>query len=217
MANVVQICNAALAHLGDGATISSIDPPEGSAQAEHCQTFYPLARDSLLEMHAWGFATKRASLSQYSTNPTTAWAYAYAVPSDSINLIAILASDAADDLTSGLDIYSEEAAGTYFPQPFVSETLTDGRQVIYTNQESAVLRYVASVTDPAQFSPLFTLALSWHLASLLAGPIIKGDQGAAEAKRCAAMVQSILAPAKESDANDRRLVVAHSVPWFAGR
>ena len=62
MASEVEICNLALAHLGDEATVASIDPPEGSAQAEHCQRFYPVSRNSLLEMHDWAFATKRATL-----------------------------------------------------------------------------------------------------------------------------------------------------------
>ena len=64
MASEVDICNLALAHLGDSATVASINPPEGSAQAEMCQRFYPIARDSLLEMHNWGFATRRKALAQ---------------------------------------------------------------------------------------------------------------------------------------------------------
>ena len=40
MASEVEICNLALARLGDAATVVSIDPPEGSAQAEHCAMFY---------------------------------------------------------------------------------------------------------------------------------------------------------------------------------
>ena len=62
MASVVDICNLALGHLGDPATVSSIDPPEGSAQAQHCARFYPIARDSLLEMHSWNFSTYREAL-----------------------------------------------------------------------------------------------------------------------------------------------------------
>lgn len=217
MASEVDISNMALSHLGDTGTVSSINPPEGSAQAEHCQTFYPIARDSLLEMHAWGFATKRVSLAQLATNPASSWLYAYLAPSDSINLIAILPVDALDDLSSGLEIYSEEAAGTYYPRPFIAETNSAGDQIIYTNEPSAVLRYVATVTDPTAFSPLFTLTLSWHLASLLAGPILKGDVGAAEAKRCAAIAEKLMGKATVSDANDRLNRVAHSVPWIAGR
>ena len=58
MASEVDICNLALGHLGDNATVSSISPPEGSAQAEHCARFYPIARDALLEMHNWNFAMR---------------------------------------------------------------------------------------------------------------------------------------------------------------
>ena len=46
MASDVDVCNLALAHLGDEATVASISPPEGSAQAGHCARFYPMARDS---------------------------------------------------------------------------------------------------------------------------------------------------------------------------
>jgi hypothetical protein len=67
VASEVDICNLALGHIGDSATVSSINPPEGSAQAEHCSRFYPIARDSLLEMHNWGFATKRTNLALLSS------------------------------------------------------------------------------------------------------------------------------------------------------
>ena len=60
MASDVEICNLALSHLGDTATVASIDPPEGSAQAEHCARFYPIARDALLEKHDWSWATRRS-------------------------------------------------------------------------------------------------------------------------------------------------------------
>ena len=72
MASPVDICNTALAYLGDVANVVSIDPAEGSAQAEHCARFYPLARDALLEMHDWGFATRRVALAGLA-NPTTQW------------------------------------------------------------------------------------------------------------------------------------------------
>ena len=76
MATEVDICNLALAHLGDDATIASIKPPEGSAQAEKAARFYPIARDTLLDMHTWNFAMKRATIPSVSythlTLPTKA-------------------------------------------------------------------------------------------------------------------------------------------------
>ena len=48
MSSVVDICNIALSRLGDRATVTSIDPPEGSAQADHCRRFYPIALKTIL-------------------------------------------------------------------------------------------------------------------------------------------------------------------------
>ena len=89
MASEVEICNLALAHLGDEATVASIDPPEGSAQAEHCARFYPIARDGLLQMHPWNFASRRVSLASV-TMPYTMWKYAYACPGDMMVAVAVL-------------------------------------------------------------------------------------------------------------------------------
>jgi hypothetical protein len=80
-----------------------------------------------------------------------------------------------------------------------------------------MLRYQAFVADSTKFSPLFVQCLSWHLASMLAGPVIKGDQGAAEAKRCIQMMTQYLAETKRTDASQRNIKVEHIVPWSAGR
>jgi len=226
MASVVDICNLALAHLGDNATIAIIDPPEGSAQAEHCQRFYPIARDTLLEMHSWSFATKRAYGAEVE-NTWPMWEYAYAMPGDASDIIAILPPEAKDDYSTHFtpetypDFYTNYspsvAAGQYVPQKFAVETAADGSEIILTNQKQAVIRYHAKITDPTKFSPLFTITLSWHLASMLAGPVIKGDQGAAEAKRCVAMTTLYLGKAMEADSNARKIKPEQIVPWIAGR
>lgn len=206
MASDVDICNLALSHLGDSATVASIDPPEGSAQAEHCARFYSLARDTLLEMHPWNFAVKRVALAAL-TSEWSEWDFCYAAPSDAITILAVLPPDVTDD-------YS---ALSYVTQSYSCEIDGDGAKVIYTDQEDATLRYVAAVTDSAKFSPLFSVALSWHLAEMLAGPIIKGDAVAAEAKRCAAMAKFYLDKAMASDANQRKSTPDHVVPWITAR
>jgi len=226
MASVVDICNLALAHLGDNATIASIDPPEGSAQAEHCQRFYPIARDTLLEMHSWSFATKRAYGAEVE-NTWPMWQYAYTMPGDAHDIIAVLPPKARDDYSTTFtpenypDFYTNYspsvAAGQYVPQKFAVEVAADGSEIILTNQKQAVLRYHAKITDATKFSPLFTITLSWHLASMLAGPVIKGDQGAAEGKRCIAMTTLYLGKAMEADSNARKIKPEQIVPWIAGR
>lgn len=213
MASEVDICNVALGHLGDSATVASIDPPEGSAQAEHCARFYPIARDSLLERHAWGFATTRAKLALLE-NTRTEWDYCYAYPSNVIKIISVLPNNATDDYGVSLGAASDVA---YFPQPYSCEVDGDGNRVIYTDQKEAVLRYVRSVTDTTTFSPLFTITVGWELAAMLAGPVIKGEAGAAEAKRCMQMVQFWLNQAMVSDANQSKGTRPHVVSWMAAR
>jgi hypothetical protein len=236
MASEVSICNLALAHLGDAATVSSIAPPDGSVQADLCAQFYPAARDALLEMHDWGFATRRAALAELvNASPTTAWAYCYAQPVDLVNTISVVAPDAQDD-TSGyanaeavlLQPWGEPqvvGTGSYTPQPFVLESTPDGADVIYTNQANAVLRYVARVSDPTKFSPLFVVTLAHSLAAMLAGPLVKGREGAAMMQQQHALAfgrdgrGGWFGRAVESDANQRRSTARdrQQVAWMRAR
>lgn len=201
MASEVDVCNLALAHLGDTATVASLDPPEGSAQAEHCARFFPIARDSLLEMHPWKFATRRVLLAQLATE-TWNWGFAYAEPAGVIKLLAVLPPSAASDAET---------------KEYEAETDGNGMPIILTNQENASLRYIAHVTDTTVFSPLFAMALSWHLASMLAGPLLKGEAGAAEAKRCTAVMSGYLAQATLSDSSQRRIKPEQNVGWINNR
>lgn len=165
MASAVEICNLALAHFGDEATVSSISPPDGSAQAAHCARFYPIARDALLELRAWDFATKRVALAQTTRTPPGAWTYEYAAPSDMIRPLAVLLADSPDETDS---------------YDYVIEAGTDGARVLLCDVEDAYLRYTARVTDTAKFPPMFVTGLSYLLASYLVGPItkdIKAKQG----------------------------------------
>lgn len=222
MASEVDICNLALSQLGDSATVSAINPSDGSAQADHCARFYPIARDAMLEMHSWGFSTVRVSLALL-TDTWPEWAYAYACPNDALNTLAVLAPDATDDYSTGLvlseTVYGNINTGTgiYTPQEYASESDANGNQIIYTNQVNATLRYTRRVTDPTKFSPLFIQGLSTLLASHLAGPVLKGELGRSESKALLQVFTMWLAKATVSDANQQRKSVKQSVAWMAGR
>ena len=240
--NEVDICNLALGHLGDTATVASIRPPESSVQAQLCARFYPVARNALLEMGSWGFATRRVKLAPV-TNPaltiaqmvdpnadTGTWQYAYALPAAVVNVLAVLPAQAVDDYEAKFgpadkDFFPPYPQGylpvpgspTYTPQPFALEAQDDGTQIILTNACDAVLRFTTVVTDTTKFSPLFTVALSWLLASMLAGPLLKGDAGEAAGERCLTMFKSFEGQAEASDANQRRTHLEPAVSWIRGR
>lgn len=204
MASEVSICNLALSHLGDVATVSSIEPPEGSAQSEHCAIFYPQARDTLLEMHAWSFATRRVQAAQLVAS-TWSYRYAYAVPQNCLKVLSVLPFHALAGAES---------------DDFEVESAEDGTRIVLTDLEGATVRFIQRVTDPSKFSPLFVDALAWLLASHLAGPIIKGDTGAAAAMRCFQTFRTQFASAAASDANQRQgdpRRDERATPWIRGR
>lgn len=192
MASVVDICNLALSHLGDRATLSSIDPPEGSAQADHCAQWWPIARDEALAAYDWRFASHTTSPAQLDeaqqTNP--AWLYAYALP--------------ADFLVAREMIFEE---GSIFLEPGVPEfdggTIDDGTRVFFTNLEDLAMRYTRKVTNPTQYTPGFVTAISYLLASYLAGPVIKGRSAVQTAAAMRAAWERLAGKASLTDANQQ--------------
>jgi hypothetical protein len=233
VASEVDICNLALANLGDVANLQAINPPDGSAQADHCQRFYPIARDALLEMHEWSFSTKRAAMALLS-NPITEWLYCYAQPIDLLNPIAVMDPNATDDSSVAMPApsmaffgYSNPVINTavYTPQEFTLEAATDGSDVIYTNQQNAVLRYTARVTDTSKFSTLFIRTLAASLSSMLAGPVLKGDAGEAAAGRWELRAfgrdgkSGLYGRAVANDATNKKTNVMqrHAVSWINAR
>ncbi len=156
MASDVTICNMALAHIGEGMQVASIDPPDNSVYAGYCATFYAPARAELIERGNWSFTLRRTGLPLVS-NPSNAWAFAYALPSDCLKVVRVLETGGDDD-----------AEGA----PYNIEG-----DVLFTDQETAEVVYCRDVTDVNRFSPTFLVSLSFLLASYLAGPIIKGAEG----------------------------------------
>lgn len=203
MASVIDICNLGLANIGDSATVSAIDPPDGSIQAEHCARFYPMARDSFIASHNWGFATRRASLSVLALSTLPAeWAYAYAYPT-CLRLVAVLPADVVVSSISSAIFDEQEFLIRGKNYPFVVESLSTGAKVIYSNVEDATGVYLVSVTDTTKFSQPFVTALARLLSSYLAGPIIKGSEGMKVARAQLEWFEKVDAPrAKAADSQE---------------
>jgi hypothetical protein len=216
MASETDICNLALARLGDDATVSNLHPPEGSAQAQHCARFYPMARDAMLELHPWSFATKRVSLAKlYDGTPD--WRYVYMCPNDVLYVQAIRGQSAYDTNGMPIDGKSGAAGSDYHNQNYVRELDAKGQNVILSNEDNAVMIYTARITETVRFPPLFVESLSWLLASHLAGPLIKGDAGAGASKSAYQAHRVLLSQAVASDANQRRIETPHHVGWMDSR
>lgn len=170
MASDVQICNMALSHIGSEARVSSISPPDGSVEAGHCATFYDLARTEMLEPGNWAFSLKREPLAQV-TNPSSVWAYAYALPSACLRALRVPRPFV------GVTVFTQDnMVGAHADDRDSADFDIEGG-VLLTNQPDTALVYVQDVTDSTRFPASFTSALSYLLASYLSGPIIKGNEG----------------------------------------
>lgn len=193
MASVVSICNLALSHLGDRATVASIDPPEGSAQAEHCAQFWPIVRDEALTKFDWGFASRNVTTATIDEDiqDDPRWGYAYSRPSDFLMAREMTWADGTS--------FMYEPGSPYFEDG----TLDDGTPVLFAATDLAGLRYTRRVSDPSRYPPKFVTAISYLLASYLAGPIIKGKAGVQTAAAMRAMWDKLSSEAATLDANQR--------------
>ena len=201
MASIIDICNMALSHIGSDAIVSSIDPPDGSVEAGHCARFFPLARSELLESFTWRWAKTRARLAEVD-NPSEIWAYAYGVPSDMLNASRVLNATFLQQYNFfpfwSTFITADEVA--LFNERGSADFDIEG-DVLLTNEPEATLLYTVDGIDPAQWSPTFVTALSYLMASFLAGPLIKGSEGAKTGGQLRQIATRIASQAAARDAN----------------
>jgi hypothetical protein len=213
MASVSDICNMALSHIGSDTAVTSITPPDGSVEAGHCARFYPIARKEALEAHSWAFAKKRVALSPV-TNESGTWGYAYAMPADCVTALRVLQAS----VVRAWSAPSVMTADQYqlFTERGSAEFEREG-SVLYTHEPDAVLLYVRDVTDTTKFSTKFVVYLSYLLASYLAGPVIKGSEGATTAGRLRQISAVTLGEAAVADANGSSESADHLPDHIRGR
>lgn len=151
----VELANLALSHLGDTKGIASMD--ERSDPARACNRWYEQCRDEVLRDFAWPFAITTATLAlvEEFDSDTAEWAYSYTYPSDALYLTRSPYGSSrtpTNDTTQKWRIVRNASGG----------------KLLYIDQDEATIEYVAQVTDPTEFPPDFTVALSYLLASRIA-------------------------------------------------
>lgn len=163
MATEVDICNMSLSFLGDRATLTSLNPPEGSSQAEHCARFYPMALNEMLAQGRWSFATKRAKLARFPDEVPGA-TYAYAVPSDCLTIQSV-------------HTLLKKYCGHNGYAKSWSVCRNGNAMALLTDEEVEFISYTTSDVPAATMPPLFSLALAHLLASKIAGSMVTGPTG----------------------------------------
>ncbi len=151
MATPVQICNFALASLGE-APISSIEDPKTDVE-QLMQLYYPLLRDATLEEKDWSFATRRLVLEIVDVSNDDHWGYgnSFTVPNDLARVIDVR-SNPNDNAPSNFEWRFED------------------RKII-CDANKIYIRYIIDNIDPSTFSPMFVQALAARIAAEACIPI----------------------------------------------
>lgn len=143
----VQICNLALARLGD-AKISSLS--DATAQAQYCTLFYTQTVQELQTDLDWQFCRKLATATADAAPPAFGYANRFPLPADFLRLLRVNGIDEDENFSKW------EIIGG-----FIHTSLTGPIQ----------LDYLANVTTPTSFPPVFVELLTAKLAAHLALPL----------------------------------------------
>jgi len=203
----VDLCNRALTAVGDAGVVTSISPPDNTKQAILCQRFYPQAVNEVLQLHPWGCATTRVTLTEVIGGGNDAWKYCYEIPAGMLAAIEMLPPGAPDDYRDqdGLKV------------PFRFERDAGGVVRIYSNLENAILRYTVYETDPNKFDPLLQEGIVQRLAAKLVGPLRGGAEGDSATVRHLQLADEMIRRARQSDGNQRVVKTRPRVSFLDGR
>lgn len=168
----VAICNMALAEIGRGAQITSLD--EASQAARACKLRYPYARDAVLRAYDWNFAARRAALAKNAVAPAFEYANAFDLPADCLLVRSVLGGEA-------------------------ERWVVEGRQILTDMGDPIFVKYTALATDTAAFDPLFVDALSARVASDIA---VQLSESVSRAQGLWQVYQAKLIEARRRDAQE---------------
>lgn len=183
MATEVSICNKALAFLGASPIISLNDDNEAGRL---CKAVYADQRDALLQGYPWNFAMRRASLAAEVTAPLWGFACQYILPAGPDPEFCLRVYQVEDELDNAC--------------PYKIE----GRKILTDDGGPLNIIYIARVTDPGLYSPLFSETLSATLAVILAANLTEspGRIQAAQAWLDRASTMAEMSDAQEGTPDD---------------
>jgi hypothetical protein len=199
MATDVQIVNKALQRIGVDKPIASLS--ELSKAAVLANSCFETERDYCLEDFWWPFATGFATLALVSDGDEAfndRWYYAYRYPSAALAIRCIVTAVHPD------------------PNPPPFEIARDAQgKLILTNEAGPVnVEYTARITDPGEFSAMFSEMLAWKLGSVMAPSLSRIEN---MAKSCMQMYEIDKTKAQSRAANERQAPPDLDASWIRER
>ena len=167
MVSKVDICNYALQNIGaNSITTLTEDTPE----AIECNLRYDTARKSLLELHPWNFALKRASLNKEVETPAFGYDNQFALPTDFVRMIATEEQIGFINHGSSFNGYVTISNRNDFAEAdnYKIEMNSSGGKILLSNDDTKKILYVFNQTSEATFAPMFIELLAKGLSAAMA-------------------------------------------------
>jgi hypothetical protein len=143
MASEVDIANRALTKLGDQRILTLTD---NTKPARELNSMFTLVRDQEMRRHRWKFAIKRDQLTADAVAPAWGFQYAYELPSDYLGLVQV---------------------AEFYVRPYVKHQgrwMIEGHKLLSDDPPQLKFRYLARITNPGLFDPLFVEVFACKLA-----------------------------------------------------
>lgn len=176
--NSTDICNMALAYIGQG-RIASLG--EESEEAAQCRLFYDHLRRRLLAQHYFSFSAREAKLALLDRE-RQGYDFVYAMPAKCLLLQRVYEKGKAREAKKG---------------EWRIVMLSDSVQGIATDIEDAWASYTADIENAAVFSDVFIEALTHGLASAIAVPL--SGSGSLQQAHYQLMERAVMAAKFESE------------------
>lgn len=198
-----EVCNMALALIGEGHVIEDIN--EHSVTAEACKRFFKICLDSCNGSYIWSFARRDEIIDDsYLLSDVVAlpYQYAYKLPEDVFKIIRL----------GGIhDTPNAETLGYRDTVQFNFRNY-DGQKILATNLDAPfALQYQCYIDDVGICDPLFIEALSYLLAHKLCGCIMRDTNAANLGTYMYNMYKAVLGKAAATDAQQGSRGVAEPV------
>lgn len=236
MADKLNIANRALLAVGARTYVSSIEPSDGSVEADAISTLWTSTFEQLGRAAHWNCLTRQVTLSLFQAAqgtpenpsgtsyplPPSPWLYAYTYPSDCLDLRFIVPSFPTSEGDGIPQTSINNAAGSWLPTggqiPYAVSTVLDQNNapitVILTNQDQAQGVYTVNQPNPAGWDSLFQEAMVASLGAFLV-PALSLSLPLLD--RCVKQADVAIAVARARDGNEGVTTMDHNPDWIVAR
>lgn len=236
MASQVDIVNRSLLSIGARSQVSSIQPSDGSTEANAAAVLYTPTFEALARAAHWNCLRKQVILTLIAAAkstpenplgtslplPPTPWLYSYQVPSDCLAIRYLVPTQPpGSDPGTPMTTYSN-AAATVFPGggqiQFAVAYSTDAGgspiQILLTNQAQAQAVYTVNQPNPVIWDSQFQAAMVSALAAYFV-PALSLNLALMQA--AIKNSEGIIMQARVSDGNEGVTVMDHLPDWMRAR